>query len=66
MNTNALLMQSGGPTPVLNRSLFGLVDEVRTRPTFARILGADHGIEGILTGDLLDLGRTSASQWSRI
>ncbi len=66
MNTNALVMQSGGPTPVINRSLFGLVDEARTRPTFARILGADHGIEGILRGDLIDLGRTSASQWSRI
>ena len=66
MNGSALVMQSGGPTAVMNRSLFGLVDEAGRRGAFRALLGADHGIEGLLAGEVRDLGTTPRPEWSRI
>ena len=63
---NAVVMQSGGSTPVLNRSLFGIVDEALQRRAFGRVYGATDGIEGLLSGDLIDLGAQSSAQWDRI
>ena len=65
-NTNALVMQSGGCTPVLNRSLRGVVDEAREKRAFGKILGSVHGLEGIIRGDFRDLGAISPSTWTRI
>ncbi len=65
-NTNALVMQSGGCTPVLNRSLLGVVAEAQERRAFGQILGSVHGLEGILQGDFRDLGAISPSTWTRI
>ena len=51
-----LVGQSGGPTPVINCSLAGLIAGARGR--FKRILGLRHGIEGALarqTADPTDL-----------
>jgi 6-phosphofructokinase len=65
-NTNALVMQSGGCTPVLNRSLLGVVAEAQETRAFGQILGSVHGLEGISGGDFRDLGAISASTWTRI
>ena len=66
-NQNILIMQSGGCTPVLNRSLFGLVREAFARRGGIReIYGARYGMEGILRGDLIDLRRIPANEWQRI
>lgn len=51
-----LVGQSGGPTAVINASLFGVVDEALHTPGVSGVLGALHGIEGVLRGELLDLG----------
>ena len=66
MNGSALVMQSGGPTAVMNRSLFGLVDEAGRRGAYGALLGADHGIEGLLAGEVRDLETTPRPEWSRI
>jgi 6-phosphofructokinase len=67
MNQNILIMQSGGGTPVLNRSLFGLVQEALSHPDeFGEIYGARYGMEGVLSSDLIDLSRTPADEWQRI
>ena len=67
MKQNILIMQSGGCTPVLNRSLHGIVQEAMSRPdAIGKIYGAHYGMEGILDGDLLDLRRTPADEWQRI
>ena len=66
INTNALVMQSGGCTPVLNRSLLGVVAEAQETRAFGKILGSVHGLEGILQGDFRDLGAVSRSTWARI
>lgn len=53
---NVLVAQSGGPSPVINASLLGVIDGCRSRPgVFGRIFGGWHGIEGVLKEELLDL-----------
>lgn len=63
---NLLVMQSGGPTPVINRSLFGVFDEATKSGSFANIFGAHRGIEGVLDDRLIDLSRTSQTEWGKI
>jgi len=54
---NVLIAQSGGPTPVINSTLRGIIDGCRAHPnTFGKIWGGWHGIEGVLEEELLDLG----------
>ncbi len=48
--------QSGGPTAVINQSLVGAVLEARKHPDITGILGARHGIAGIMKEDFIDLG----------
>ena len=63
---NVLIMQSGGCTPVINRSLAGLVKEAIASRTFGELYGAEYGLEGLLGEHLLDLRRQSAATWRRI
>jgi len=49
--------QSGGPTPVINSSLAGLLTGARGQ--FPRVLGLRHGIEGALEDRTVDLSDTS-------
>ncbi|MCH8061292.1 MAG: diphosphate--fructose-6-phosphate 1-phosphotransferase [Chloroflexi bacterium] len=65
-NENLLVMQSGGPTPVINRSLYGVVREAFASPAFGDVYGAMHGMEGVLRGDLKDLRETSKAEWERV
>ena len=55
-DSNVLVLQSGGPTPVLNRSLYGVIAEASADSRVGRVYGARHGIEGVLRDDLIDLG----------
>ncbi|HSZ54582.1 MAG TPA: diphosphate--fructose-6-phosphate 1-phosphotransferase [Tepidisphaeraceae bacterium] len=52
-----LVLQGGGPTPVLNASLFGVLDEARKIGRFDRMLGCRFGMEGLLREDWIDLSR---------
>ena len=63
---NILVMQSGGSTPVLNRSLFGVVQEAAEHKAFGEIYGAAHGLEGVLSSDLTDLRKPIKAAWDRI
>jgi 6-phosphofructokinase len=47
--------QSGGPTPVINASLAGVIREAQRQECFTGIYGLVHGIEGALKDELLDL-----------
>ena len=56
MNNHVVVAQSGGPSPVINNSLRGILDACRAYPgRFGRIYGGWHGIEGVLREELLDL-----------
>ena len=63
---NALVMQSGGCTPVINRSLAGVARQAVEHPEIGKIIGASHGLEGILRDEVIDLGRLSKAEWNRI
>ena len=64
---NILIMQSGGCTPVLNRSLYGIMQEaLARRDAIGGIYGARYGMEGIINTDIIDLRRTPADEWRRI
>ena len=63
---NALIMQSGGPTPVINQSLAGVVREAMEHRQFGELYGAVHGLEGVLGENFLDLRRQSKAAWSRV
>ena len=53
---NVVVAQSGGPTPVINNTLRGIIEACRSFPgEFARVYGGYHGIEGVLREELLDL-----------
>lgn len=53
---NALVAQSGGPSPVINNSLRGVLDTCRMFPeVFGTVYAGWHGIEGVLKEELLDL-----------
>jgi 6-phosphofructokinase 1 len=53
---NVVVAQSGGPTPVINASLRGVVDGCRAFPgRVGTIYAGFHGIEGVLREELLDL-----------
>ena len=63
---NALVLQGGGCTAVMNRSLAGLVQEALQSQAFGQVLGALHGLEGLLNGSIMDLERPSKRTWQRV
>jgi 6-phosphofructokinase 1 len=53
---NVIVAQSGGPTPVINASLRGVVETCRAYPErFGTVYAGYHGIEGVLREELLNL-----------
>ena len=57
----AIIGQSGGPTAVINRSLVGFIKEA-VNADFDEVLGARHGLAGMLSKDFVDLSSLSESQ----
>lgn len=57
MKGNCLVAQGGGPTAVLNASLFGVIWEARRYREIVGIYGAQNGIPGVLEDRLFDLRR---------
>lgn len=55
MKKNILVAHGGGPTPVINSSLQGVVEAAKASGQVDRIYAARFGAEGILKGDLIDL-----------
>lgn len=56
MSKNVIVAQSGGPSPVINSSLRGVIDTCKAFPEiFGRVYAGWHGIEGVLKEELLDL-----------
>ena len=57
----AIIGQSGGPTAVINRSLVGFIKEA-VNADFDEVLGARHGLAGMLSKDFVNLSSLSESQ----
>ena len=63
MAKNVIVAQSGGPSPVINASLQGVIETCRAYPSvFGSVYGAWHGIEGVLKEELLDLSAQAARE----
>ncbi|MFO7637546.1 MAG: diphosphate--fructose-6-phosphate 1-phosphotransferase [Clostridia bacterium] len=55
---NVVISQSGGPTPVINNSLRGVIEGLRSyKDKIGTIYAGFHGVEGILKEELLNLSR---------
>ncbi len=56
MKKNVIVGQSGGPTAVINASLYGVVYEALNREdSFGTVYGMINGIEGFLSGKVMDM-----------
>ena len=55
MNHNLLVGQSGGPTAVINGSLYGVVSEGLANPEIDNVIGMINGIEGFLADHTMDM-----------
>jgi len=63
MPKNVIVAQSGGPTPVINNTLRGIVETCQSMPDkFGTVYAGYHGIEGVLTEELLDLSAQPAEE----
>ena len=52
---NAVVGQSGGPTPVINASICGVIKECKKHVYINKLYGAINGVEGILNENFIDL-----------
>jgi len=59
MTGACIIGQSGGPTAVINASLYGAIKAAFESDKITRVLGAHHGIAGILADDLFDINAES-------
>lgn len=59
---NMVIGQSGGPTAVINQSLVGAILAARQAGCIEKILGARHGLQGIMNEDFIDLGTQTETQ----
>jgi len=60
---NVVVAQSGGPSPVINSSLAGVLDAcAEAKDVFGRVYAAWHGIEGVLNEQLIDMSAQPADE----
>lgn len=55
-------LQSGGPTPVINSSFYGLLIKALVNPEIDGIYGSRFGVEGLINDDLVDLRKEDLDQ----
>lgn len=58
---NAVIGQSGGPTAVINASLAGVIEGLKSVDAISRILGMRHGVRGLTQDNLVDLTDTGSA-----
>ncbi|MCH8046222.1 MAG: diphosphate--fructose-6-phosphate 1-phosphotransferase [Planctomycetes bacterium] len=61
---NLVVAQSGGPSPVINNTVRGVIEAARDLGAIGTVYGARHGIEGVLKEELLDLSCQTADEVS--
>lgn len=57
-----LVVHGGGPTAVINASLYGAVDEALKTPGVGRVLGALGGVGGITQGNFVDFSQVDRAK----
>ena len=59
---NAIVGQSGGPTAVINQSLVGVIETAHNMPEIENLLGARHGVKGLLGESFVALSKQSTEK----
>ena len=57
-----IIGQSGGPTAVINASAQGVIQTALASDQITRVLGAAHGIKGVLADQLYDMSQEDPAQ----
>ena len=57
-----IIGQSGGPTAVINASAQGVIQAALASDSITRVLGAAHGIKGVLDDKLYDMGQEDPAE----
>lgn len=57
-----IIGQSGGPTSVINASAQGVIETALKHPDITRVLGAAHGIKGVLGEQLYDMSKEDPAE----
>ena len=60
-----IIGQSGGPTSVINASAYGVIATALKDPNITRVLGAEHGIKGVLNDRLFDMSQEDPAELER-
>ena len=58
--------QSGGPTSVINSSLYGVVKTAIENPNMTHVLGAEYGIKGVLNDRLFDMDQEDPAELEKL
>ncbi|MCK9252250.1 MAG: 6-phosphofructokinase, partial [Clostridiales bacterium] len=66
MSPKALVALGGGPSPVINASLAGVIERCRDYSAVTGLYAAWHGVEGILREELIDLYSQDRSELARL
>lgn len=66
MKGNCLIVQSGGPTAVINNSMVGIIDGILQSPFTGEIFGAVGGIHGLLNESFITLNELSVQDRYRL
>lgn len=59
-----IFAQSGGPTSVINSSACGVFETALKQECITKVLGAHHGIKGVINDDLFDMGQEDPQEIS--
>ena len=63
---NALVALGGGPSPVINASLLGVIEACRDYGEIGHVYGALHGIEGVLGEELIRLDTQDQAELTKL
>ena len=55
MSQNVLVVHGGGPTAVINASLYGVIEEAKRNPEVGKVYGAIGGTGAIFSETFIDL-----------
>lgn len=66
MGDNILIVHGGGPTAVMNASLYGTLKEAKKHPQIHKIYAAKNGIGGLLSGNLIDMSNIPEENLERL
>jgi 6-phosphofructokinase len=64
LKKNVLVVHGGGPTAVMNSSLYGVVKEAQKHPEVGCVYGAKGGMKGIIEGSFVNLTEISEGRLS--